>query len=200
VCPFGAMALAGHAVSLYEAGDGSSAAKVVELLASASPGAEGPALLYRAAEIVRPLTDLEYARASLERIAGSPDAVPRIFELRAALQICALVDDEKQLDELIAEARALAGPACAPSLGCIADSAEAVKLARSGAAAASFTKASHAASELEQNAERYTAWRLMTDLLPLLHGQLPASAAAGIADRLDAMGARASAAEARAAG
>ena len=38
----------------------------------------------------------------------------------------------------------------------------------------------------------------MTDLLPLLHGQLAASAAAGIADRLDAMGARASAAEARA--
>ena len=72
-----------------------------------------------------------------------------------------------------------------------------MKLARSGAAAESFTKASRAASELEANAERYTGGRLMTDLLPLLHGQLAASAAAGIADRLDAMGARASAAEAR---
>ena len=39
----------------------------------------------------------------------------------------------------------------------------------------------------------------MTDLLPALEGQLATSAAAGIADRLDAMGARASAAEARAA-
>jgi class 3 adenylate cyclase len=199
-CPFGAVALAGHAVSLYEAQNGVAAAAAVELLDSASQGAEGPTLLYRAAEIVRPLTDLEFTRARLERIAGSPDAVPRIYELRAALQLCALVDDRDRLDELIAEARALAGPACAPSLGWIADWAEAVKLARSGAAAESFTKASRAASELEANAERYTAGRLMTDLLPLLHGQLAASAAAGVADRLDAMGARASAAEARGVG
>jgi hypothetical protein len=74
-----------------------------------------------------------------------------------------------------------------------------VKLARSGATAESWTKATHAASELEANAERYTSARLMTDLLPVLDGQLAASAAAGIADRLDAMGAHASAAEARAA-
>jgi hypothetical protein len=109
----------------------------------------------------------------------------------------ALADERDRLDELIADARALAGPACAPSLGWMAEWAEAVKLARSGAAAESFTKASRATSELEANAERYTAWRLMSDLLPLLRGQLAASAAAEIADRLDAMGARASAAEAR---
>jgi hypothetical protein len=156
-------------------------------------------MLYRAAEIVRPLTDLESTRSRLERIAGSPDAVPRIYELRAALQLCALVDDRDRLDELIAEARSLAGPACAPALGWIADWAEAVKLARSGATAESLSKATQAASELEANAERYTAARLMTDLLPVLEGQLAASAAAGIADRLDAMGAHASAAEARAA-
>jgi hypothetical protein len=66
-----------------------------------------------------------------------------------------------------------------------------VKLARSGAAGESLTEASRAASELEANAERYTAWRLMTDLMPLLHGQLEASAVAGIADRHYAMGARA---------
>jgi class 3 adenylate cyclase len=199
VCPFGAMALAGHAVSLYESENGAAAAAAVDLLDSASQGAEGPALLYRAAEIIRPLTDLESTRSRLERIAGSPDAVPRIYELRAALQLCALVDDRHRLDELIAEARALAGPACAPSLGWIADWAEAVKLARSGATAESLTKATHAASELEANAERYTAARLMTDLLPVLEGQLPAGTAAGIADRLDTMGAHASAAEARAA-
>jgi hypothetical protein len=99
----------------------------------------------------------------------------------------------------IAEARALAGPACAPSLGWIAEWAQAMQLARSGSAAESLTKATRAASELEANAERYTAARLMTDLLPVLRGQPAASAAAGIADRLDAMGAHASAAEARAA-
>jgi class 3 adenylate cyclase/tetratricopeptide (TPR) repeat protein len=200
VCPFGAMALAGHAVSLYEAQNGEAAAVAVELLDSASQGAEGPTMLYRAAEIVRPLTDLESTRSRLERIAGSPDVVPRIYELRAALQLCALADDRDRLHELIAEARALAGPACAPSLGWIAEWAEAVELARSSAAAASFSRASRATGELEANAERYTAGRLMTDLLPLLQGQLPASTAAGVADRLDAMGASASAAEARAIG
>jgi hypothetical protein len=194
------MALAGHAVSLYEAQNGEAAAVAVELLDSASQGAEGPTMLYRAAEIVRPLTDLESTRSRLERIAGSPDVVPRIYELRAALQLCALADDRDRLHELIAEARALAGPACAPSLGWIAEWAEAVELARSSAAAASFSRASRATGELEANAERYTAGRLMTDLLPLLQGQLPASTAAGVADRLDAMGASASAAEARAIG
>jgi hypothetical protein len=199
-CPFGAVALAGHAVSVYEAENGVAAAAAVELLDSASQGAEGPTMLYRAAEIVRPLTDLESTRSRLERIAGSPDAVPRIHELRAALQLYALLDDRDRLDELIAEARALAGPACAPSLGWIADWAEAVKLARSGATDESFTKATRAASALEANAERYTAGRLMTDLLPLLDGQRLAGAAAEIADRLDAMGARATAAEARGVG
>jgi hypothetical protein len=200
VCPFGAMALAGHAVSLYEAENGAAVAPAVDLLDSASPGAEGPAMLYRAAEIIRPLTDLDSTRARLARIAASPDAVPRIYELRAALQLSALADDRDRLDELIAEARALAGPACAPALGWIAEWAEAVKLARSGATAESLTKATRAASELEANAERYTAARLMTDLLPVLEGPPAVNAAAGIADRLDAMGAHASAAEALAAG
>jgi tetratricopeptide (TPR) repeat protein len=198
VCPFGAVALAGHAVSLYEAQNGAAAATAIDLLDSARPGAEGPALLYRAAEIVRPLTDLESTRSRLARITRSPEPVPRIYELRAALQLCALADDRGRLDELIAEARALAGPACAASLGWIADWAEAVQLARSRATAEALTKATRASSELEANAERYTAARLMTDLLPFLEGQLAASTAAGIADKLDAMGAHASAAEARA--
>jgi hypothetical protein len=102
------------------------------------------------------------------------------------------------IDVLIAGPRVLAGPACTPALGWIADWAESVQLARAGATAESVTKATRATSELEANAERYTAARLMTDLLPFLEGQLAASAAAGIADKLDAMGAHASAAEARA--
>jgi hypothetical protein len=51
----------------------------------------------------------------------SPEPVPRIYELRIARQLCALADDRDRLDELIAEARALAGPACAPALGWVAD-------------------------------------------------------------------------------
>jgi class 3 adenylate cyclase len=196
-CPYGALALAGHAISLFEAGERGEAAAAVDLLDSASQGAEGPALLYCAAEMVRPLVSLEAARTRIERIPASLDTVPRIYELRAALQVQALGGDGEFLEGLIADARALARPACAPSLASIADWAEAVELARSGASDEALDKASRAASELETHGEPYTAARLMTDLLPFLDRRAAAGAAAGIADRLEGMGALASAAEAR---
>jgi class 3 adenylate cyclase len=196
-CPQGAMALAGHAVSLFEAEERAAAAAAVDLLESASQGAEGPALLYRAAEIVRPLASLEAARSRMERIAASADTVPRIHQLRADLQLHALSGDGAAVAGLIAEARALAGPACAPSLACIADWAEAVELARSGSSGESLDKAIRASSQLVAHGERYTAARLLTDLLPLLDARTAESAAVAVADRLERMGARSSAAEAR---
>jgi hypothetical protein len=196
-CPYGAVALAGHALSWFEAEERAVAAAAIELLDSASQGAEGPTLLFRAAEIVRPLMSLDAAWSRIERIAASPDTVPRIHELRAALQVHALSGDSAALAGLIAEARALAGPACAPSLACIADWAESVELARSGSSEESLDKASRATSQLEAHGERYTAARLLTDLLPLLDARTAESAAAAVADRLERMGARSSAAEAR---
>jgi class 3 adenylate cyclase len=196
-CPYGAVALAGHALSLFEAEERAAAAAAVDLLDRASQGAEGPALLYRAAEIVRPLMSLEAARSRIDRIAASSDTVPRIYELRAALQLHALSGDSAALMGLIAEARALAGPACAPLLACIADWAESVALARSGSSGESLDKASRATSQLAAHGERYTAARLLTDLLPLLDARTAASAAAAVADRLESMGARSSASEAR---
>jgi hypothetical protein len=133
----------------------------------------------------------------MERIAASADTVPRIHELRADLQLHALSGDGAAVAGLIAEARALAGPACAPSLACIADWAEAVELARSGSSGESLGKAIRASSQLEAHGERYTAARLLTDLLPLLDASTAESAAVAIADRLERMGARSSAAEAR---
>jgi hypothetical protein len=122
--------------------------------------------------------------------------VPRIYELRAALQLHALSGDSDRLADLIAEARALAGPACAPVLTCIADWAEAVELARAGTPGRSLDNVTRIVSELEAHADAYTGARLLTDFLPLLDGSNGRSAAAGIAERLETMGARASAEEA----
>jgi tetratricopeptide (TPR) repeat protein len=195
-CPFGATALAGHALALFEAGEGAAAEAAIGHLDSASQGAEGPALLYRAAEIVRPVVSLDATRARLERIAPSRETVPRIYELRAALQLHALSGDTDRLADLIAEARALAGPACAPVLTCIADWAEAVELARAGIPGRSLDNVTRIASELQAHADAYTGARLLTDFLPLLEGSNGRSAAAGVAERLETMGARASAQEA----
>jgi class 3 adenylate cyclase len=196
-CPFGALALAGHAVSLFEAGEQDAALGVVDLLDVASLGAEGPTLLFRAAEIVRPLAGVKATRARLERIPGSPDAVPRIHELRALLQVAALGDDGAGVADLMAEARQLARRACAPPLACIASWAEAVELARLGRSAEALAKARRAASRLEKAGETYTAARLLTDLLPLLDPRDAEGASAELAGRLEGMGAHASASEAR---
>ena len=196
VCPYGAVALAGHALSSFEAGDGDSAAAALELFDRASQGAEGPALLFRAAEIVRPLASLEAGRSRLERIVPSPDAVPRIYELRTALQVHALSGNDG-LADLVGEARALAGPACAPSLAAVADWAEAIELARGGASTEALAKGWRASSALESEGERYTAVRLMADLVAALDRPAAADAAAETGERLAAMGATMSAAGAR---
>jgi hypothetical protein len=196
-CPYGAVALAGHALSLFEAEQPGPAATAVDLLDEASQGAEGPTLLYRAAEIVRPVVSLEATRSRLERIPRSPDTVPKIYELRAALQLCALSGDWPWLERLIEQARALSGPACAPSLAWICDWAEAVRLARSDAPAEALEKASGAAAALEAHGEAYTGSRLLVDLLQLLDGHVLPRAREETADRLERMGALASAREAR---
>ena len=81
-------------------------------------------------------------------------------------------------------------------LTCIADWAEAVELARAGTPGRSLDNVTRIASELEAHADAYTGARLLTDFLPLLDGSNGRSAAAGVAERLETMGARASAQEA----
>jgi class 3 adenylate cyclase len=196
-CPFGAVALAGHALSLFEAEEPGAAVAAADMLDAASPGAEGPALLYRAAEIVRPVVGLEAARSRLERIPKSQDTVSRIYELRAALQLSALSAEWERLGSLLAEARSLSRPACAPSLEWLADWSEAVRIARSGAFTEALEKASGATSALAAHGEPYTAARGLADLLPLLDGAVAGRLAEDTADRLESMGAFASAKEAR---
>jgi hypothetical protein len=100
----------------------------------------------------------------------------------------------RQLRKTVAEARALAGPACAPALGLIADLAEAGMLAREGDAEKAFAQADRAATALDHSGERYTAARYLAELLPALKeaegsAELAQRTAAGLTD----MGALASA-------
>jgi len=57
--------------------------------------------------------------------------------------------------------------------------------------------ATGAVSSLDAYGERYTAARLMVDLLPLIERDVARAAAQDVGDRLEGMGALASAAEAR---
>jgi hypothetical protein len=72
-----------------------------------------------------------------------------------------------------------------------------VRLARAGAGAEALERGRAACAALDGYGECYTAARLLVDLLAVLDGELGAEPAAEVAERLEAMGAVASAAEAR---
>jgi hypothetical protein len=197
-CPYGALALARHANALFEAGETSAAASAAALLNEVAPRERATAFLFAAAEILRPFVGSDSTRRNLERIEGSPlDAADASSRLRVELQLGALAAREELLDPLVGEARALASSACAPFLDWIADWAEAVRLARAGAGGEALARGRAACAALDCYGERYTAARLLVDLLALLDGELGGESAAEVAERLEAMGAIASAAEAR---
>jgi hypothetical protein len=118
--------------------------------------------------------------------------------LRAWLPVLALGGDEDELDHAAADAQRLAHAACAPALGSIADWAGAARLAVSDPEAAR-TRARAAVAALAEHGEHYTAARLDLDFALLAKGSAKAEIAEDVAERFEAMGARASAALARAA-
>jgi DNA-binding SARP family transcriptional activator len=198
-CPYGALALSRRALALFEAQQAPAAAEVFELLLEATPRERAAAYLYRAAEVLRPFVGVDAIRSAMERIDSLPplDAADETSKLRLELQLAALGGEPARLDPLVAQARRLADTASAPFLVSMADWADAVALARSGAAAEALASARAACAALEGYGEQYTAARLLVDLLPLLDAELAGEAAEEVADRLEAMGALASAAEAR---
>jgi class 3 adenylate cyclase/tetratricopeptide (TPR) repeat protein len=196
-CGLGTLALAGHVLAQFETEDTSAAFRALELLDVASPKRRTVFPDSRTVEILRPIVGLDDSRRRLERIEDPENIVDRIYKLRAELQIGALAAEWHVLDGLTVEARALSRSACAPSLDWLADWGEAVHLATSGAPAEAMTRATGAMSSLDAYGERYTAARLMVDLLPLLERDVARAAAQDVADRLERMGALASAAEAR---
>jgi hypothetical protein len=196
-CGWGTLALAGHVLARFEAEDTSAAVRALELLDVASPKRRSVFPRSHAVEILRPLAGLEDSLRRLESIEDPESVVERIYKLRAELPLRALTGDRDRFRHLAEEAQSLSGPACAPYLDWLANWGEAVHLATSGAPAEAIAAATGAVSSVDASGERYTAARLMVDLLPLLERDVARAAAQEVADRLERMGALASAAEAR---
>jgi class 3 adenylate cyclase len=198
-CPRGVWALAGRALALFEAEDRSGAEATVDLLDRAGPEERTliPWRLYRAAEALRPLTGLQATRDRLTRIRGPELLTSRILRLRAELPVRALGGEWDRFRDLGVEARNVSEPACALYLDWIVEWGEAVQAASKGQSAGALVKALAATTSLEAYGERYTAARLLVDLLPLLAPPEARRLAGELLPLLEDMGARTSAEEAR---
>jgi hypothetical protein len=196
ICSTGLMAVAGRCLALHEAQDpgADTALALLRRLATSARSLGGWG--YSVAEILRPLVPPAETERRLAAGAPRAGAGTVVDRLRVELPLVALDGDEGQLDPLLARARALAGPACAPGLALIADWAEGVRLATVGRTAEALERALPACEGLEALGERYTGARLRADLLARLDDP-PAALVARAADRLEALGARASAAALR---
>ena len=195
-CFHGLAALAGQAIGAFEAGDGDAvkrALEVYETTAVSGPGINAS----QATEILRPLIGADEARRRLEKVAGGERTDTEVYRLRVELQLTALERDWGRFTGLAGEARTLARSACAPYLDWIADWGEAIELAESGRTSEATAKARAAASALEAYGEGYLAARLLVDLLPFLDAGAANELGEEAVRRLEAMGARGSAEDAK---
>jgi hypothetical protein len=195
LCQVGALALAGRALALFESGERDAAEDALALLEAAPPPAGLSTLRPLAIEIVRPLAGLERTRRRAAELGPAASRAAQLYALRLDLQLSALAADWGALDGVVAEARELASSGCAPTLGWIADWADAVARAGAGDSADAVRRATNAAEALSEYGEPYTAARLLVDLLPFLDADLRGPLARDVGKRLEAMGASASAAE-----
>jgi hypothetical protein len=191
------VALAGRVLWLHESRN-PDAAFALELMNRLRPHDRSSSITiydYLIAELLRPVVGIESTRAVLESLPPREhNRASLMLYLRALLPVLALPDEhDRTLDARIAEARALARSACAPALRLIADWAQAAA-SRMTDPGGSLERAAAAAAALERYGERYTAARLLAELLPLVEGAAASALAEETAVRLTAMGARASAA------
>jgi class 3 adenylate cyclase len=195
-CFHGLTALAGQAVAASEAGNADAATRALEVYDTTAVSDVG-IYVYRTIEMLRPLVGAADSRRRLEKAETRESVEGTVYRLRLQLQLSAIEGDHERFRELAAEARLLARTACAPYLAWISDWGEAVELAETGRAPEACAKARAAAAALHDYGERYLAGRLLVDLLP----RLDADHDDGLADeairRLETIGARRSAAEAR---
>jgi class 3 adenylate cyclase len=195
-CFHGLAALAGQAIGAFEAGDGDAVKRALEVYDTTA--VSGPGInASQATEILRPLIGADEARRRLEKVAGGERTDTEVYRLRVELQLTALERDWGRFTGLAGEARTLARSACAPYLDWIADWGEAIELAESGRTSEATAKARAAAFALEAYGERYLAARLLVDLLPFLDAGAANELAEEAVRRLEAMGARGSAEEAK---
>jgi class 3 adenylate cyclase len=197
-CFHGLRALAGQAVAAYELEGEADANRALEAYDATKPLTQSYWELWTI-EILRPLRGLEETRRRLDVVeVGQADTVVAlIYRFRTGLQVFALAGEWREFETLADEARSVAQTACAPALGWIADWGESVRLATDGRSEEARAKATTAADSLEACGERYTAARLLADLLPFLDGDPGQRLAEDAVRRFEAMGALTSAAEAR---
>jgi DNA-binding SARP family transcriptional activator len=194
LCQTAALAVAGRALVLHEAGEDEAAAALLALIEDLAFVERPSTYPYIAAELLWRLVPAARTRTLLDSAGRHRGAGVRLVCLRVQLPLAAFSEPPAQVRALVAEAAELAQRAAAPSLTWIAQWAEAVLLARAGHSAQAVRQGRKAMRELTGYGERYTAARLLLDLL--LFTRTPADEVAG---DLAAMGARASASEAQAA-
>jgi len=194
ICATGLVALAGRVLALFEAGEEGGAERALELLRRLAPSTGTFRTFgHPAAELLRPVLGPEQTLRFIEESEWRGDTGDTVNRLRATLPVLAVGGDLDELRRHVSEARALAGPACAPALGLVADLAEAGLWAREGRTEQATAQAETAADALDRHGERYTAARLLVELLPSLTGPAAAELAQRTTARLTDMGALASA-------
>jgi hypothetical protein len=202
-CGNGGLALASRAFVLFEAGAEEEAREVLDVLERHGPVVGAPLYLYTGAELLRPFVGLEASRRRLDELAERDrgGALSAALRLGAELPVRALGGEHERLAAMCEETRALARNGGMPGLACLADWADAVVLAREhGRAGEALERGRAAMDRLAAGGASYTSARLTSDLLALVPDAAGAKALAETtAARLDAMGARASASELRAA-
>jgi hypothetical protein len=191
--------VAGRVLWLHESLQSDAAAAALELMNRVRPPDRRSIYDYFIAELLRPVIGIEASRARLERIQpDGRDSTASILYLRSWLPVLALTGADDALDRIAADAQRLARTSCAPALGWIADWAAAARLSSSDPEAAQ-ARARTAVAALTQHGEKYTAARLDLEFALLTQGSTRVETARDIVERLEAMGAHASAANARAA-
>jgi DNA-binding SARP family transcriptional activator len=194
VCATGMVALAGRALALFEAGEEHEAERVVELLRRLAPSARWVRTYgHPTAEMLRPILGPEATRRWIDESERRGDVGTETNRMRALLPVLVQRGDDTELRAAVAEARELAGRACAPALGWLADLAEAALWTREGRCEDAVAHADAAASALDRHGEHYTAARALAELLPQLDCDAAADLARRTTARLTDMGAMASA-------
>lgn len=201
-CFHGLYALSGQALCAFEDGDAEAMRQALDVFDSAEVSAAVVLSPAHTLDLLRPLIGADAVRERLGAAEPAGDERPGaqrlVHEVRLDLQLCALARDWATLASLEECARSLSRSACAPYLDWIADWARAVELADRGEMREASEKALAAASALEGFGERYLAARLLVDLLPLLDAREAERIAETAIPRLEAMGAKSSAEQARA--
>jgi hypothetical protein len=202
-CMSAVVGIAGRALWLYESLQFDEATNAVDFMTRVRPSGtarskRGNRALYESyvSELLRPIIGSRPTLAALDDVPPPPyDTAATILHLRALLPALALTGETTRLGTAITAAHKLAGSACAPVIGWIADWAGAVRTAAYDPTG-SLQRALSATTALVEYGETYTAARLLTDFMPLVENAVPPELAEKTAKRLTLMGALASAASA----